>query len=315
MQKILLIEDNVLVRAFLKELLLNEGYQVSIATDMALGVQKAQLIEPDLILVDISHPKIEDREISPVLRQHEKTHSIPMIMITDPDEDNQQMRELKSKADEIIIRPFDEKELLAKVATFIKKENDDDEMENMTDVLSVLISIIDARDSYTRRHSRRVKNISLRIGEKLSLSTHQLSILKKASELHDIGKIGICDFVLNKKGRLTKEEFESIKEHSTIGERLCTPLKSLSPILKIIRHHHERYDGQGYPDGLKKETIPLEARIIAVADSYDAMSSDRPYRSKLSTQKIKSEFLAGRGSQWDDKIVDCFLDILNSENL
>mgnify|MGYP000521659211 CR=1 FL=1 len=149
------------------------------------------------------------------------------------------------------------------------------------------------------------------IAEVYSDNHHWVDLVFNAAPMHDIGKIGVSEIILNKEGALTEEEFESIKQHPCIGEKLCSPLKSLNPIWQILQHHHERYDGKGYPDGINGEDIPAEARVIAIADSFDAMSSDRPYRDKLSMDNVIRELDAGKDSQWDEKAVTCLIQLIN----
>lgn len=178
--------------------------------------------------------------------------------------------------------------------------------EAVTGLVHSLTSAIDAKDPYTRGHSDRVARIALRLGQELGFDTSTLKTLYLSGLLHDIGKIGIDDAILLKPGNLTKEEYEHIKSHTVIGYNIISGLKSLKDMLPAVRHHHESWDGKGYPDGLAGEEIPLVARVVAVADSYDAMSSTRPYRDPL-TEKRLFEFLRrGAGKQWDAQIIDAF---------
>lgn len=172
-----------------------------------------------------------------------------------------------------------------------------------------LSKAIDARDTYTAGHSERVTQISLKIGQAIGLSSEQLNALEIAALFHDVGKIGIPDQVLNKPGKLTDEEFNQIKEHSSIGVDILKSIEFLDDTLTMILHHHEKYDGSGYPSGISGEAIPLESRIICVADSYDSMTSDRPYRKGLPHSVAVDELIKFKGIQFDPKIVDAFLKI------
>jgi len=172
-----------------------------------------------------------------------------------------------------------------------------------------LSKAIDARDTYTAGHSERVTQLSLKIGKVLALSPHQLNTLEIAALFHDVGKIGIPDQVLNKPGKLTAEEFNQIKEHPSIGVDILKTIEFLDKTFPMILHHHEKYDGSGYPSGISGESIPFESRIICVADSYDAMTSDRPYRKGLSHDVAVNEIIKFKGIQFDPKIVDAFLKI------
>ncbi len=169
-----------------------------------------------------------------------------------------------------------------------------------------LVQSLEARDPYTRGHSERVALIARRIGQQLNLPDEDLNDIYLSGLLHDIGKIGIDDQVLRKPGRLTPQEYEKIQQHPMIGYEILHGLKNLQKILPGVRNHHESFNGNGYPDRLKGDEIPLMARILAVADSYDAMSSNRPYRKGLSAEKIKEIFRGGAGDQWDAKVIDVY---------
>jgi HD-GYP domain-containing protein (c-di-GMP phosphodiesterase class II) len=179
--------------------------------------------------------------------------------------------------------------------------------ESLFGLVRCLTATIDARDPYTWGHSERVGRIASRLGEQMGLPAAVLSDLYLAGLLHDIGKIGVRDSVLQKPGKLTTEEFEHIKLHVTVGDRLLSNIKSLEHLRAGVRHHHERFDGKGYPDGLAGEGIPLQARILAVADSCDAMMSARPYRPALPRAQIDAVMVAGAGSQWDPDVVTHFM--------
>jgi HD superfamily phosphodiesterase len=177
-------------------------------------------------------------------------------------------------------------------------------------IIRALVSAIDAKDPYTAGHSERVARIAVRIGAQLGLGSGHRSDLYLMGLLHDIGKIGIDDNVLKKPGDLTPEEYRQIRSHVKIGVHILTVLKRLHYILPGVAHHHERFDGSGYPAGLAGQAIPLPARILAVADSYDAMSSNRPYRRRLSPEQIEAKFRSGSGQQWDPEVVDALLSCL-----
>jgi len=176
---------------------------------------------------------------------------------------------------------------------------------------STLAAALDARDTYTAGHSQRVAEYSLLIGRGAGLNREELDLLNKSALLHDIGKIGVRDSVLLKDGRLTDEEFEQIKKHPALGEEILKrvePLEMMAPLLPGVRSHHERYDGRGYPDGLAGNDIPQLGRIIAVADAFDAMTSDRPYRSGMPLDKAISIITEGKGTQWDPYYAQIFID-------
>jgi putative nucleotidyltransferase with HDIG domain len=181
------------------------------------------------------------------------------------------------------------------------------------DTIRALAAAIDAKDPYTKGHSERVAQLSVALAQDLHLSGRDIENIEYTALLHDIGKIGIDDGILGKNGSLTSEEYKKIKEHTIMGAKIIEPVDFLKNSYQAIYHHHERYNGNGYPDGLKSENIPILARIIAVADAYDAMGSDRPYRKKLSKEKILKEFTEQSGKQFDPQIVNALMLILKRE--
>ena len=183
--------------------------------------------------------------------------------------------------------------------------------ELLEGIIRALISSIDAKDPYTCGHSDRVARISVRLAQQLKCEPSLVEAIYLSGLLHDIGKIGIDDAVLRKPGKLTDEEYEHIKTHVTVGHRILRDLRKLDEVLPVVLHHHESWDGKGYPRRLGPEEMPLSARIVAVADAYDAMASNRPYRQGMPMEKIESIFRSGAGQQWDPAIVEALMDALD----
>ncbi len=185
---------------------------------------------------------------------------------------------------------------------------------NLISTLQSLVAAIEARDSYTQQHSQRVTRIAIKLAEEMDCSLDEIDTIKFAGVLHDIGKISISDSILLKKGRLTEEEIKVVQTHPVIGERILQPLGLLPAEKSVVRHHHERWDGKGYPDGLRGSDIPVLARVIAVADSYDAMTSNRPYRLARENKEAIDELVRCSGTQFDKDIVDVFRKICSSKS-
>lgn len=181
-------------------------------------------------------------------------------------------------------------------------------------MLGSLVTIVDNKDRYTRHHSEEVTAIAMSIGEALNLSDESQRVLRVAGLLHDVGKIGVPDRILRKPGRLTGEEYETIKQHSLLGDAIIAAIPDLAEIRAAVLSHHERFDGHGYPNEVGGDRIPLLARILAVADSYSAMVTDRPYRKALSKDGAIAELLAGKGTQFDPDCVDAFLGVLHQRS-
>ena len=211
-----------------------------------------------------------------------------------------------------------EKQILTETENTIKKINQElsetyEKLESAyMESIQTLRQTVEAKDSYTRGHSDRVAEFAVLIGKKLNLSEQDIRILHIGGLFHDIGKIGVPDTILQKETRLTDDEYSEIKNHPSIGVHILSTATIFKDIIPIVKHHHEKYDGNGYPSKLKGEDIPYLARIMAVADSFDAMSSRRSYRDSLSLDRIKEEFRNNKGTQFDPKLTDVFLDILEN---
>lgn len=200
---------------------------------------------------------------------------------------------------------------LADEAHLYKNLAAQDLMEMLENLILAFANAIDAKSPWTQGHSERVANYADELSRRLELSNDQVEIVRTAALLHDIGKIGTYDTLLDKEGKLTDDEYNLIKRHPDKGVQILSPISKLNPVLPVIRHHHERVDGRGYPDGLKGEDIPFLARVVCVADSYDAMTADRPYKAALSKDKAIEVLSNKSGSQFDQQVVSVFLDMLN----
>lgn len=189
------------------------------------------------------------------------------------------------------------------------------EMRNLyISTIEALNKAVEAKDSYTSGHANRVEELAVNLAKEYHLSFDSIENIRTAAVLHDIGKIGIKDEILNKAGKLTQEEYEIIMKHPTIGAEIIGKVHFLNDVTKIVRHHHEKYDGSGYPDGLKGEEIPIEASILMIADSYDAMTTDRPYRKALTKEMAIEELKKYKGTQFDPRVVDAFVNMINKMN-
>jgi putative two-component system response regulator len=208
-------------------------------------------------------------------------------------------------ADDFLNKPVNRLELLARTRSLLRLKEFTDELENAETVLFSLALSIEAKDPYTRGHCDRLSAYSVALAERLGLPKEQCVALRRAGVIHDIGKICVPESILLKKGPLSDAEWIIMKQHPAAGERICSPLKSFRLVLPIIRHHHEKLNGSGYPDGLEGDCIPLTARILQVADIYDALTTDRPYRAALPRQEAFSILRAEvQRGWWDGALVD-----------
>src|SRR3982074_1823806 len=304
---ILVADDQAANRELLEELLTAQGCKVITVPDGAAALEELTRTQVDLVLLDVMMPHLNGFEVCEKIKSNPDSYLIPVILITALSDKQDRIEGIKSGADDFLTRPLDRTELLARVRSLLQLKLRTDELERAESVLFTLARSIEGKDPYTHGHCERLAEYSARLGEQLNLAEEQLVALRRAGIVHDVGKIAIPDAILLKPGRLTPEEWRIIREHSVIGERICAPLKSFRHVLPIIRHHHEKLDGSGYPDGLQGAAIPVTARVLQIVDVYDALTTDRPYKKAFSItdalQTLKQEVAKG---WWDPHIFDQF---------
>lgn len=281
---------------------------------------------PDLILLDINMPGMDGFET--LRRLHEgngELSDVPVIFLTADENAESETKGLSLGAVDFIKKPFVPEVLTIRVKHIIELSHLQKSLENEVDkktkenerlfihVVQALAEAIDAKDTYTNGHSSRVALYSRDIAERAGYRGKELDQIYMMGLLHDVGKIGVPDAIINKPSRLTDEEFESIKNHPVMGARILQKIKEMPALSTGARWHHEKYGGGGYPDNLKGDDIPLEARIIAVADAYDAMSSRRSYRDVLSQEVIRGEIEKGKGVQFDPELADIMLAMIDED--
>lgn len=279
--KILVVDDERAVVEVHRRLLEKKGYEVIIAYNGMDALSKVASEAPDLVLTDVSMPGMDGLQLCDKLKRDRLTGLIPIIMVTAMNDFDNKIRGIETGADDFLTKPIRPRELYARVRSLLRIKSLTDNLESAETVIFSLANAIEAKDHFTKGHIDRVSSLAGNLGEHIGLSQDDINTLEKGGALHDIGKIGVKDTILNKPGKLTPEEFEEVKKHPEIGEKICRPLHSLEPVLPIIKHHHEKYDGSGYPSGLSGEDIPLLARVMAVVDVYDALRSKRAYRDEL----------------------------------
>jgi len=304
---ILVADDQVANRELLEELLTSQGFKVIAVPDGAAALDELARTQIDLVILDVMMPRLNGFEACEKIKGDSSTYLIPVILVTALSDKQDRLEGIKVGADDFLSRPVDRTELLARVQSLLKLKLRTDELERAESVLFTLARSIEGKDPYTHGHCERLAEYSARLGEQMNLPEEQLTALRRAGIVHDVGKIAIPDAILLKPGRLTPEEWTIIREHSVIGERICAPLKSFRLVLPIIRHHHEKLDGSGYPDGLRGDAIPVAARVLQIVDVYDALTTDRPYKKAFSItdalQTLKQEVAKG---WWDPHIFDQF---------
>jgi putative two-component system response regulator len=282
---ILIADDDSITRDMLRHFLQREGYDVLLAKD---GEEAYRIFSDrvvDLALLAVKMPRRNGFELCRSVKSNPETRLLPVVLLTVFYNANDRIAAMECGADDLMQKPVGREELSARVRSLLRIKHFTDELELAEGVLFSLALSIEAKDPYTAGHCDRLSIYSAELAKAIGLPEEQRIALKKAGVVHDIGKVAIPDSILLKPGPLTADEMCLVEQHPIIGERICQPLKSFQHVLPIIRHHHEKMDGTGYPDGLKGNAIPITARIMATVDVYDALTSDRPFRSALRPQE------------------------------
>jgi putative two-component system response regulator len=313
---VLIVDDERQNCALLERILQLDGYETQTAFDGEAALRAVAAAPPDLVLLDVMLPGVDGIEVCRRIKQDPATRLIPVVLVTGLDARQHRIRGIEAGADDFIGKPFDPGELRARVRSLVRLKLYTDDLDSAESVILSLALTIEARDAYTDGHCQRLAFYATALGRRLGLGPEQLGALRRGGYLHDVGKIGIPDAILRKPAALTLEERALMKEHTVIGERLCGEMRSLAAVRPIVRHHHERHDGSGYPDGLKGDAVPLLAEIVGIADSFDAMSTDRPYRAARSLDEICAILTEeGKAGLWRPKLVETLIELARSGEL
>jgi putative two-component system response regulator len=313
--KILVVDDEPRIRDLLVRILLRDGYTPVIASD---GVEALEIVAreaPDLILLDVKLPGLDGFEVCRQLKDNEATALIPVTMLTGLDDREHRQRGIEVGADDFLTKPFDPSLLRARIHSQLRIKRLTDQLERTESVIFMLALAVEAKDTYTEGHLRRLSSYSEQMAVAAGLEPAQIKAIRFGGLLHDIGKISIDDAILGKRGPLTADEYAQIRQHPEYGAKIIGPMRFASDVGPIILHHHERWDGSGYPHGLQGEQIPIGARIVAIVDAYDAMMTDRPYRRSLGIDETLRRLRAGRGCEWDPTLLDLFLSLVEQGRL
>ena len=311
MTRVLIVDDLEQNREILTGLLAAEGHELETAKDGQEALEKAFAHSPDLVVMDVTMPRMTGFEACRRLRADPRTELVPIILVTGLLAHEDRIEGIAAGCDDFLTKPVDAEQLIARTRTALRTKALVDELEQAENVLVSLATALDAKDTYTSGHSMRVGNYAEELGAALGLDARECRNLRRAGLLHDIGKIGTHLEYLNKPGPLTTEEYEEVKRHPVVGFEICQPLRTMAPLLPLIRGHHERMDGRGYPDGLKGDQIPVTLRCLTVADVYDALTSDRAYRKAMEADAalvlMRKEVSVG---MWDARIVDTLAEVV-----
>ncbi|WP_298817571.1 HD-GYP domain-containing protein [uncultured Chloroflexus sp.] len=331
---VLVIDDDVHIREFLSDLLKREQCLVRAAASGIEGIAAAQQELPDLILLDVMMPDLDGFSVCRMLRDDPKTAEVPIIMITALDDRESRLEGVRAGADEFLSKPVEQSELRLRVRTMQRinryrrlieeRERAAEQERKLTEQAQQMAKAIaeaydqtligwsralDLRDRETEGHSQRVAHLTIAVAQALNIPPEEQINMWRGAMLHDIGKIGVPDSILHKPSPLTAEEWEIMRRHTTYAYELLSPIAYLRPALDIPYCHHEKWDGTGYPRGLRGEQIPLAARIFALVDVWDALTNDRPYRKAWSREQAYRYIREQAGKHFDPNLVDLFLSI------
>lgn len=325
-QTILLIDDDALTLRIARKMF--EGmYRMDAVQSGEEALTYLNGHMPDLILLDLHMPGMDGHRVMQILKEKEGIREIPVIFLTADDEVESEVQGFREGAMDFIKKPFVKEVAMQRIQRMLEldhlRKHLQSEVEDQTKKIEMmslqtvraLANAIDAKDSYTIGHSERVSEYAALIAAEMGWNETDVDNLRFKALLHDVGKIGVPDSILNKPTRLSDMEYDVIKTHPSIGADILSTVTVIPGADQVAKYHHERYDGKGYPDGLAGESIPLEARIVGIADAYDAMSSDRCYRKKLSREEMRQQFVQGRGTQFDPEMLDAFLHMFDENRL
>jgi putative two-component system response regulator len=306
-KRVLVVEDSEEWRGLLKNMLTAAGMDVVAVGDGVRALDMFAQFQPDLVLSDVALPNMDGVEVCRRVKETPHGPLIPVMLITGVGTEDDRSRGVEAGADDYLSKRIKAETLLARTRQLLRKKSLVDEMERIEAVLEALVRALDGRDPNTEGHCNRVAAWSVRLGQRMGMSGDELVSIRRAASVHDIGKVAVPDAVLLKPGRLTAAERAVMQIHPVVGERICSPLRVFRVAATIVRHHHEKLDGSGYPDGLKGEEIPLAVRVVQIVDVFDALVNMRPYRNRLShseaLQLMKEEVMRG---WWDAMVFERF---------
>jgi len=314
-ETILIADDHESSLSALEGLLLLEGFEVRTAPDGKAALEEFQRSEPDLLVLDVMMPHLTGIEVCRRIKSDADSRLTPVVLVTALSATADRVAGIEAGADDFLTKPVDREQLLARVRSLLRQKAYTDELDRAESVLFALARSIEGKDPYTEGHCERLADLSARLGAVIGLEASQIEALRRAGIVHDIGKVAVPDHILLKRGKLTAKERRCVQRHPIVGEGICAPLKLFQLVLPIIRHHHEKLDGSGYPDGLKGNAIPITARVLQIVDVYDALTTARPYKKALSSAEALDimEDEVNRG-WWDPEIFAVFTEMMGRES-
>jgi putative two-component system response regulator len=321
---VLIVDDEYIGRETLQSVLEGEGYELEMAENGFQAIEKAKQLLPDVILLDVMMPGMTGFEVCQRIRSDPQIAEIPIIILTALDDRESLLNALKAGADDFISKPFDRYELRARLLGITRlnryqkllqeraklREANAQLLNAYEATIEGLSHALDLRDRETEGHSRRVTEVTVKLAQALNFSEEEILHMRRGALLHDIGKIGIPDSILHKPDSLTEEEWTNMRKHPQFAYDMLSPIEYLRPALVIPYSHHEKWDGTGYPRGLKGEEIPMSARLFAIADVWDAVTSDRPYRAAWTKEQAAAYIREQSGKHFDPQVVELFFKVV-----
>ena len=310
---ILIADDDEISARYLKRLLTREGHSVSVVQKAEDVLGACATSNPDLIVLDLLAPRGLGFDLCRQLKERQGTRLVPIVIVTGQSDRDDRLKGIDAGADDFLGKPFDPAELHARIHSLVKLKRYTDELESAESLILGLGATIEARDPTTQGHCQRLAASATRLGRLLGLDDGDIAALERGGFLHDIGKIAVPDRVLLKDGKLDATESRVMREHPVVGDTICAGLRSLQKVRPIVRHHHERLDGSGYPDGLRSAQVPLLAQIVGIVDVFDALTTERPYRGARPYGEA-FEVLSDEASKgWRDRsLVDAFVRVVKA---
>jgi putative two-component system response regulator len=321
---VLIVDDEYIGRETLQSVLEGEGYELEMAENGHQAIEKAKKFLPDVILLDVMMPGMTGFEVCQRIRSDPQIAEIPIIILTALDDRESLLNALKAGADDFISKPFDRYELRARLLGITRlnryqkllqeraklREANAQLLNAYEATIEGLSHALDLRDRETEGHSQRVTELTLQLAQALHMSEEEITHIRRGALLHDMGKIGIPDSILHKPDSLTEEEWVMMRKHPQFAYEMLSTIEYLRPALDIPYNHHEKWDGSGYPRGLKGEEIPICARLFAIADVWDAVTSDRPYRAAWTEEQARKYIREQSGRHFDPQVVDLFFNVI-----
>jgi putative two-component system response regulator len=309
--RVLVVDDEPQNRRFMRRILEPIGYEVAEAADGEEALATIGKEAPDIVLLDIQMPRMDGYTVCRTLKHDPKTRLVPVVIVTSLDQIPDKVKAVELGADDYLCKPVNITELTTRVRSLATLKQFTDELEHSSRVFEGIALVVERRDAYTHNHGKRIGEYAAQVGRALGVEDAEIGTLRLAGVFHDLGKIAVPDGILHKPGKLDVQEFRTMQSHPVVGADLCRPMRTMEKVLPLIRHHHEKLDGSGYPDGWRGNDIPLLVRIISVVDVFDALNTKRPYKEAIprerSLQIMREEVARG---WWDRDILETFAKIV-----